>query len=97
MLSSITGSGFSFSDRDSMMRFTGLGVGHLKFKAHTVHRLTVEDEPDWLELCSTTPESERDPAATAVEPDPMDTDSDSEDTDFDDQLEEDPGDSIFGV
>jgi len=95
MVSSIVSLGLSFSDRDSMMRFTGLGVGHLKFKAHAVHRLTVEDEPNWLELCSTTPESERDLAATAVESDLLDTDSDSEDTDFDDQLGEDPGDSIF--
>jgi hypothetical protein len=95
MISSIMNSGFSFSDRDSMMRFTGLGVGHLKFKAHMVHRLTVEDEPNWSELCSTTPESERDPATTAVESDLVDTDSDLEDTDFDDQLEEDPGDTIF--
>jgi len=37
-----------------MMWFTGLGIGHLEYKAHTIHRLTVEDEPNWLELCSTT-------------------------------------------
>ena len=80
-----------------MMRFTGLGVGHLKFKARTVHRLTVENEPNWLELCSPALESEKDSAVAAVELDLVDTDSDSEDTDFDDPLEEDPGDSIFGV
>jgi len=55
---------FSLSDRDLMMRFTGLGVGHLEHKARTIHRLTVEDEPNWLELCPATMAAEQDPAGT---------------------------------
>ena len=36
------------------MQFSGLGVGHLKHKAYEVHKLTVEDEPNWSELGSQT-------------------------------------------
>lgn len=61
------------------MRFTGLGVGHLEYKAHTVHRLVVENEPNWLELCS---------KVTAGKPDPADTESE-EDSCSDDDPEED--------
>ena len=70
---------FSLSDRDLMMRFTGLGVGHLEYKAHIVHKLTVEDEPNWLELCRTTT-SEPDAASAESE----DDDSDSDDASGDD-------------
>lgn len=51
------------------MRFSGLGVGHLKYKAHNVHRLTVEDEPDWSALCPTTDTSEPDPTSSESEDD----------------------------
>ena len=54
------------------MRFSGLGVGHLEYKAHTVHKLTVEDEPNWSELCSITAQD-----STAGE---MDNKTDSSDT-----------------
>ena len=33
------------------MRFSGLGVGHLEYKAYAIHKFTVEDEPNWSELC----------------------------------------------
>ena len=78
-----------------MMRFTGLGVGHRQFKAHTVHRLTVENEPNWLELCPAATESEQDAATTAVGSDLVDTDSDFEDTNFNDPPGEDPRDIVF--
>ena len=78
----MTSLGFSLSDRDLMMRFTGLGVGHLEHKARNVHRLTVEDEPNWSELCSTT-------AATS-EPSPANIEPD-DDTDSDDDSESDEG------
>ena len=70
---------FSLSDHDLMMRFTGLGVGHLEYKAHIVHKLTVEDEPNWLELCQTTT-SKPDVASAESE----DDDSDSDDASGDD-------------
>jgi len=54
-ISSLTTLRFSLSDRDLMMRFTGLGVGHLEYKARAVHALTVEDEPDWEKLCPRKP------------------------------------------
>jgi len=58
-----------------MMRFTGLGVGHLKYKARTVHRLVVEDEPDWSELCSaTTMAPETDIAVDESDDDEADSD-----------------------
>ena len=67
---------FSLSDRDLMMQFTGLGVGHLKYKACVVHRLTVEDEPDWSELClATTMAPETDVAV-----DESDDEADPDDT-----------------
>ena len=77
-LMSLTCSCFSLADRDLMMRFTGLGVGHLDYKARTIHRLVVEDEPDWLALCA---------AATTSEPGPTDSESD-DDTDSDDSPED---------
>lgn len=67
-----------------MMRFTGLGVGHLEYKARAVHRLVVEDEPNWLELC---------PVAPTDEPGP--TGAESEDETDSDNDPEDPGDSLF--
>jgi len=51
-----------------MMRFTGLGVGHLEHKARTIHRLIVEDEPNWAELC---------PVAATTGTDLADIESDS--------------------
>jgi len=59
-----------------MMRFTGLGVGHLEYKARAVHRLTVEDEPNWSELCSAT--------AMAPETDIAVDESDDNEADSDD-------------
>jgi len=67
-----------------MMRFTGLGVGHLEYKARDVHRLVVEDEPNWSELC---------PTVAASEPGPAD--AEPEDTDLDDDAEEDLDDNTF--
>jgi len=52
-----------------MMRFTGLGVGYLEYKAHAVHRLVVEDEPNWSELRPTTNTSEPDPTSSEDEDD----------------------------
>lgn len=61
-----------------MMRFTGLGVGHLKYKARVVHSLTVDDEPNWQELCpATTADSDQ----AGTEPD---DDSDSDNMDEED-------------
>ena len=68
----------SFSDCDLMMWFTGLGVGHLKHKSRAVHSLTVEDEPNWLELCP----------ATTAETGQADLKPDDE-SDSDDMAEED--------
>ena len=62
-----------------MMRFTGLGVGHLEYEARAIHALTVEDEPNWLELC---------PAKTAEASDPLDVESEDE-SESDDTGEED--------
>jgi len=72
---------FQLSDRDLMMRFTGLGVGHLEYKACSVHRLVVEDEPNWSMLC---------PAPTISEEGPAN--SDSKNDDDSDSSPEDPGD-----
>jgi len=68
-----------------MMRFTGLGVGHLEYKARDVHRLVVKDEPNWSELCPTVAAGEPGPAA----------DAEPEDTDSDDDAEEDLDDNTF--
>jgi len=68
-----------------MMRFTGLGVGHLEYKARDVHRLVVEDEPNWSELCPTVATGEPGLAA----------DAEPEDTDSDDDAEEDLDDNTF--
>ena len=76
---------FSLADRDLMMRFTGLGVGHLEHKARTVNKLVVEDEPNWSELCPTTPPGALDPAVPESE-----SDSDSGGV-----SEEDPDDTPF--
>jgi hypothetical protein len=62
------------------MRFTRLGVGHLEYKACAVYRLTVEDEPNWSELCSV--------ATAAAESDLAVVESDDE-TDLDDTPGED--------
>jgi len=67
---------FSLSDRDLMMWFTGLGVGHLEYKARDIHRLTVEDEPNWLVLC---------PAPTTDEPGSSTSDDEDEDEGEDDE------------
>jgi len=60
-----------------MMRFTGLGVGHLEYKARAVHRLVVENEPNWLELCSSATADEPIPAGLEPE-DGIDSDDDPE-------------------
>jgi len=83
ILSSLTCSRFSLSDRDLMMRFAGLGVGHLEYKARTVHRLIVEDEPNWSVLCPVPTSSESGPAGSESE-DEDDTDSDSSPEDLGD-------------
>jgi len=62
------------------MRFTELGVGHLEYKARTIHGLVVENEPNWLELCSSATADESIPAG----PEPGDG------TDSDDDPEADP-------
>jgi hypothetical protein len=76
---------FSLSDRDLMMRFTGLGVGHLEYKAHNVHALTVEDEPNWSELCPTSTAGESSPAGVESE----------DDSDFDGSSGEDMDNNTF--
>ena len=83
-LLSLTCSRFSLSDRDLMMCFTGLGVGHLEYKAHTVHRPVVEDEPNWSALCSVS--SASGPGLTG---------SESEDSTDSDSAPEDLGDDTF--
>jgi len=64
------------------MRFTGLGVGHLEYKARAVHGLTVEDEPNWLELCPTTTTAKPDLAGDESD-DGTDSDETSENLDGD--------------
>ena len=61
------------------MRFTGLGVGHLEYKARTIHALTVEDEPNWEQLCSAKTAGASD--VTVVE---SDNESGSDDVDGED-------------
>lgn len=65
-----------------MMRLSGLGVGHLEYKARAVHRLVVEDEPNWSELCSTT--------TAPGQPGPTGAESDDDGSDDDDDAPEDP-------
>ena len=62
-----------------MMWFTGLGVGHLEYKAREVHRLTVEDEPNWLELCPTTTMAVKSDLAIVESDDETASDGTSED------------------
>jgi len=64
-----------------MMRFTGLGVGHLEYKARAINALTVEDEPNWLELCSTRASGASDPAGAESENESESEDTDGEDSD----------------
>lgn len=64
-----------------MMWFTGLGVGHLDYKAHEVHALTVEDEPDWSQLCAKHAASAPEPVDTEPEEESESDGSDGEDLD----------------